>query len=61
MIDVHVDSENLYQTEMMLKNCDLGNYVFCVNASDLGPREDQSIEDRLRREMLEIFYSRNVE
>ena len=25
------------------------------------PAEAQSIEDRLRREMLEIFYSRNVE
>jgi S-adenosylmethionine decarboxylase len=27
----------------------------------LPPQEAQSIEDRLRREMLEIFYSRNVE
>ncbi|MEC8822574.1 MAG: S-adenosylmethionine decarboxylase, partial [Pseudomonadota bacterium] len=46
---------------MMLKEFNLDNYVFGVNASDLDPAEAQSIEDRLRREMLEIFYSRNVE
>ncbi len=46
---------------MMLKNFNLDNYVFGVNAGDLDPAEAQSIEDRLRREMLEIFYSRNVE
>jgi S-adenosylmethionine decarboxylase len=46
---------------MMLKNFKLDNYVFGVNADDLDPGEAQSIEDRLRREMLEIFYSRNVQ
>ena len=61
MIDVNVYQENLFHTKMMLKNFDLDNYVFGVNASDLDPQEAQSIEDRLRREMLEIFYSRNVE
>ena len=61
MIDVNVYQENLFHTKMMLKNFDLDNYVFGVNARDLGSQEAQSIEDRLRREMLEIFYSRNVE
>jgi S-adenosylmethionine decarboxylase len=60
MIDVNVYQENLFHTKMMLKDFKLDNYVFGVNASDLDPREAQSIEDRLRREMLEIFYSRNV-
>jgi len=61
MIDVNVYQENLFHTKMMLKDFNLDNYVFGVNASDLDPQVAQSIEDRLRREMLEIFYSRNVE
>lgn len=55
MIDVNVYQENLFHTKMMLKNFNLDNYVFGVNAGDLDPAEAQSIEDRLRREMLEIF------
>ena len=61
MIDVNVYQENLFHTKMMLKNFDLDNYVFGVNARDLGEEEATSIAERLKREMLEIFYSRNVE
>ena len=61
MIDVNVYQENLFHTKMMLKDFNLSNYVFGVNASDLSPEQAESIENRLRREMLEIFYSRNVE
>ena len=35
--------------------------MFGVNADELDPEIAQAIEDRLRREKLEIFYSRNVE
>lgn len=61
MIDVNVYQENMFHTKMMLKNFKLDNYVFGVNAEDLDPAEAESIEQRLKREMLEIFYSRNVE
>lgn len=61
MIDVNVYQENLFHTKMMLKNFNLDHYVFGVNAGELDAAEAQSIEDRLRREMLEIFYSRNVQ
>ncbi len=61
MIDVNVYQENMFHTKMMLKNFKLDNYVFGVNAEDLDPAEADSIEQRLKREMLEIFYSRNVE
>ena len=54
MIDVNVYQENLFHTKMMLKDFNLDNYVFGVNASELDPAEAQSIEDRLRREMLEF-------
>ncbi|BES73470.1 adenosylmethionine decarboxylase [Marinobacter nanhaiticus D15-8W] len=61
MIDVNVYQENLFHTKMKLKNFNLDNYVFGVNASDLDPAEAKGISERLQREMLEIFYSRNVE
>ncbi|WP_148864418.1 adenosylmethionine decarboxylase [Marinobacter fonticola] len=61
MIDVNVYQENLFHTKMKLKNFNLDNYVFGVNANDLGQEEATSISERLQREMLEIFYSRNVE
>ncbi|WP_111496911.1 MULTISPECIES: adenosylmethionine decarboxylase [Marinobacter] len=61
MIDVNVYQENLFHTKMKLKEFNLDNYVFGVNASDLPKDEADSIAERLQREMLEIFYSRNVE
>ncbi|MAA65096.1 MAG: adenosylmethionine decarboxylase [Alteromonadaceae bacterium] len=61
MIDVNVYQENLFHTKMKLKNFDLDNYVFGVNAKDLDDVEAKEISERLQREMLEIFYSRNVE
>ena len=61
MIDVNVYQENLFHTKMMLKAFNLDNHVFGENADELDPEVAQSIEDRLRREKLEIFYSRNVE
>ena len=60
MIDVNVYQENLFHTKMMLKDFNLDNYVFGVDASELDPEEAALIEERLKREMLEIFYSRNV-
>jgi len=60
MIDVNVYQENLFHTKMMLKDFNLDNYVFGMDACELAPAEARSIEERLRREMLEIFYSRNV-
>ncbi len=60
MIDVNVYQENLFHTKMKLKDFNLDNYVFGVNASDIDPVEAENISERLKREMLEIFYSRNV-
>ena len=42
MIDVNVYQENLFHTKMMLKEFNLDNYVFGVNAGDLDPAEAQS-------------------
>lgn len=60
MIDVNVYQEYIFHTKMLLKHFDLNNYLFCVDKQDVPPREQEQIERRLRREMAEIFYGRNL-
>jgi S-adenosylmethionine decarboxylase len=60
MIDVNVYQENVFHTKMLLKDFDLNNYLFSVDKMDIPPREQAEIERRLRREMAEIFYGRNL-
>ncbi len=60
MIDVNVYQENLFHTKMMLKDFDLNSYLFGVEAGDVSPKEQREIGEKLRREMLEIFYGRNI-
>jgi len=60
MIDVNVYQENIFHTKMLLKNFNLDNYLYGLQASDLSPEEREEISRKLRREMLEIFYGRNM-
>ena len=60
MIDVNVYQENLFHTKMLLKNFDLNNYLFGMGVADLSEEEANNIKWRLNREMLEIFYGRNL-
>ncbi|WP_376695130.1 adenosylmethionine decarboxylase [Wenzhouxiangella sp. EGI_FJ10305] len=60
MIDVNVYQENLFHTKMRLKDFDLDNYLFGINAEDLEKRERNRIEKRMRQEMQELFYGRNL-
>ena len=60
LIDVNVYQENLFHTKMLLRDIDLGNHLFGVDADALKPAHREQIESRLRREMLEIFYGRNM-
>lgn len=59
-IDVNVYQENIFHTKMLLKKFDLDNYLFGIDAKDLEPDEAEEIRQRLRKEMLEIFYGRNM-
>lgn len=61
MIDVNVYQENIFHTKMLLKDFNLDNYVFGGGADELSEEDRQSIEKKLRREMLEIFYGRNMD
>lgn len=60
MIDVNVYQEHTFHTKMLLKEFELNNYLFTSNPDSLSEDERQGIEDKLRKEMLEIFYSRNM-
>jgi S-adenosylmethionine decarboxylase len=60
MVDVNVYQENIFHTKMMLKQFDLDSYLFGVDADDVSPKEQRMIAEKIRREMTEIFYGRNV-
>lgn len=60
MIDVNMYQENLFHTKMILKEFDLNNYLFGTGEDELTEAEREDIKKRLRKEMLEIFYSRNM-
>lgn len=60
MIDVNVYQENIFHTKMILKEFDLDNYLFGTAKKDLLPGEKKKIKQRLKKEMSEIFYGRNI-
>ena len=60
MVDVNVYQENIFHTKMMLKEFDLDHYLFNAKPEDLDPAERQHITRRLRQEMQEIYYGRNM-
>ena len=60
MMDVNVYQENIFHTKMMLKHLELANYLFGVDVAELAEEERARIELQLEREMLEIFYGRNI-
>jgi len=60
MVDVNIYQENIFHTKMLLKEFKLNNYLFQVDADDLELEQRLSIEERLKQEMDEIFYGRNV-
>jgi len=59
-VDVNVYQENIFHTKMVVKNFDLNSYLFGVVKDDLHPEERKRIKRRLKREMSEIFYGRNI-
>ena len=59
-MDVNVYQENTFHTKMILQELDLDNYLFGISKKDLAPKERRKIKQRLKKEMLEIFYGRNI-
>ncbi len=60
MIDVNVYQENIFHTKMLLKEFKLDSYLFGEGGKRLSESEKKDIRERLNREMLEIFYGRNI-
>ncbi len=60
ILDVNVYQENLFHTKMILKEFELDNYLFGMGEKDLSEAERIDLRKRLKHEMLEIFYGRNV-
>ncbi len=60
MIDVNVYQENIFHTKMLLKDFDIDNYLFGAGRDEFAQTELDQIEERMKTEMLEIFYSRNL-
>jgi S-adenosylmethionine decarboxylase len=60
MIDVNVYQENIFHTKMLLREFDLDNYLFGVPKKELHSGEKKKIKQRLKKEMAEIFYGRNI-
>ncbi len=59
MIDVNVYQENIFHTKMVLKNFVLDEYLFDITENDLELKEKNKIIKEIKKEMSEIFYSKN--
>ncbi|MCZ8521992.1 MULTISPECIES: adenosylmethionine decarboxylase [Paenibacillus] len=60
MIDVNVYQENIFHTKCKLKEFDLDNYLFGYTKDKLPRHEQEQITDRLKTEMDEIYYAKNI-
>ncbi len=60
MIDVNVYQENIFHTKCKLKQFDLNNYLFGYKEDELSNEEKISITKKLKTEMDEIFYAKNM-
>jgi S-adenosylmethionine decarboxylase len=61
MIDVNIYQENIFHTKMRLKDFKLDSYLFGIKEHELTQSQQRKIRAQLDREMLEIYYGRNVE
>lgn len=60
MVDVNMYQEYIFHTKMRLKELDLDTYLFGEGVSELPPRDIKRIRSRVNREIMEIFYGRNI-
>jgi len=60
-IDVNVYQENMFHTKMMLKEFELEKYLFGIQEADLSIVDRRKATKNLQKEILEIFYGRNID
>lgn len=59
-VDINIYQENLFHTKMLVKELELENYLFGTAMQDFSEQEKARVKELLRREMTEIFYSKNI-
>ncbi|WP_439741554.1 adenosylmethionine decarboxylase [Bacillus pseudomycoides] len=60
MIDVNVYQEHIFHTKCKRKEFDLNNYLFGYTQEKLSVKEQEEITKKLKTEMDEIFYGKNM-
>jgi S-adenosylmethionine decarboxylase len=60
MIDVNIYQEHIFHTRCKLKEFDINNYLFGYSKEKLTEEEEEEITERLKLEMDEIYYGRNI-
>lgn len=60
MIDVNVYPQNIFHTKCRLREFDLNNYLFGYTREKLTEEEAEDITNKLKFEMDEIFYGKNI-
>lgn len=60
IIDVNVYQEKVFHSKLILKETLLDTYLFGTGIEDFSEKEAEKIKIQIRREMLEIFYGRNI-
>jgi len=60
MIDVNIYQENIFHTKCKLKDFDINNYLFNHKKDEIDPDELEKITRRVKLEMDEIFYGKNI-
>ncbi|WP_017754189.1 adenosylmethionine decarboxylase [Calidifontibacillus oryziterrae] len=60
MIDVNVYQENIFHTKCKLREFDLDNYLFGKKKDQIPMDEQILITEKLKLEMDEIFYGKNI-
>ncbi|OZM57365.1 S-adenosylmethionine decarboxylase [Lottiidibacillus patelloidae] len=60
MIDVNIYQEHIFHTRCKLKEFDINNYLFGYTKEKLTDQEEEEITERLKLEMDEIYYGRNI-
>lgn len=59
-VDINVYQSNTFHTKMLIKDIELQNYLFNLDACELPPEKRLEIIDSLRKEMIEIFSGMNI-
>ena len=59
-VDINVPEANLFHTKMVREKICLDDYLFNTNIEELSKEKKQDIENRLKKEMTEIFIGKTV-